>query len=168
MCYSCLQGAGAGQVSVAGSMPPAGIQHDPQPPPMVIQSLAPLSHKARQGGTPDGHDLMQARHSAVHSGCSDQFVPCRELGEGRHQSVDLYRQLAYNMNCSHHLWVNERAEHAFFVEHDFEVEQHPFRPHPDPAEPIPGPQWPTDTVPRYWFYQVCVCVCVCVETCLLV
>ena len=59
-----------------------------------------------------------------------------------------------NMNCSHHLWVNTRPEHAFFVEHDFEVERHPFRAHPDPSEPIPGKQWLSGGVPRYWMFQV--------------
>ena len=68
--------------------------------------------------------------------------------------MDIIRQMVYNMNCSHHLWVNKRADHAYFVEHDFEVERHPFRPHPDPSEPIPGKQWLAGGVPRYWMFQV--------------
>ena len=78
----------------------------------------------------------------------------RDLEPGQYQAVDIIRQMVYNMNCSHHLWVNKRADHAYFVEHDFEVERHPFRPHPDPSEPLPGKQWLAGGVPRYWMFQV--------------
>ena len=126
--------------------------------------------------------------------------------------MDMLHQLVLNMNCSHHQWVNKRADHAYFVEHDFEaspallclstlpdctrcrlglcswgclaplrccgqqlwsvirgtllwhcsfetqppalqVEKTPFRPHPDPDEPIPGQQWLKGGVPRYWMFQ---------------
>ena len=46
---------------------------------------------------------------------------CRDLGDGRYQAVEIIQQMVLNMNCSHHLWVNKRAEHSYFVEHDFEV-----------------------------------------------
>ena len=82
---------------------------------------------------------------------------CRELEQGRYHSVNLYLTLAINMHCSHYLWVNTRAEHAFFVEHDFEVEHHRFRAHPSAEEPTPTSQWLDGDVPRYWKYQVLPC-----------
>ena len=59
---------------------------------------------------------------ALNSADSRAAPGCRELEEqGRYQAVYIIEQLVHNMNCSHHLWVNKRAEHAYFVEHDFEV-----------------------------------------------
>ena len=69
--------------------------------------------------------------------------------------VQLYEQLAHNMNCTPLLWQNTRAEHGYFIEDHFKGRNETYREHPEEAAALAGQQWDgRGELHRHWFFQV--------------
>ena len=71
--------------------------------------------------------------------------------------ASLYWQLALNAGCHPFLWVNTRADHAFFHESHFEGGKDPFRQQPSAEDVAAGRQWEHGAhklLKRPWWYQV--------------
>lgn len=91
-----------------------------------------------------------------------QLVPYGWQGERDdfYPRAVIFEQIALNSGCHYLQWVNQDPNDAYFLPTDFPNRSQYVR-HPDASTPLPRGRWLTDTVDKWWNYQVGACMCAC-------